>query len=150
MAIAQAVREGASTPSRSLLVPPSRRALDNTLDTGALIALERKGVRVISLLERARARGQRITVPASIIVEWWRGQRGPAARLVEPFTIEPLSASLAYIAGRALADVGGGPSPTDAVVMASAAQRGDLVLTSDVDDLSRLGAAFPAVRLLGV
>ena len=36
----------------------------------------------------------------------------------------------------------------DAVVVASAAQRGDLVLTSDVDDLGMIrDAMFPAVRL---
>jgi len=34
--------------------------------------------------------------------------------------------------------------------MASAARRGDVVLTSDFDDLERLRQRFPAVRVLGV
>jgi hypothetical protein len=38
----------------------------------------------------------------------------------------------------------------DAIVMASAASRGDVVYTSDVDDLERLRAYFPAVRVLAV
>ena len=40
------------------------------------------------------------------------------------------------------------PSNPDAVVMASAASRGDRVLTSDFDDLERLRSYFPGVRLL--
>ena len=40
------------------------------------------------------------------------------------------------------------PSATDAVVMASAALRGDLVYTSDMSDLERLRPVFPSVRLL--
>jgi hypothetical protein len=43
-----------------------------------------------------------------------------------------------------------GPSLVDAVVMASAAARGDLVLTGDLGDLEKLGRAFPGVRLLRV
>ena len=38
----------------------------------------------------------------------------------------------------------------DAIVMASAASRGDLVYTSDVADLERLRAYFPTVRVLAV
>jgi hypothetical protein len=38
----------------------------------------------------------------------------------------------------------------DAIVMASAASRGDRVLTSDFDELDRLRSHFPAVRLLQV
>jgi hypothetical protein len=33
-------------------------------------------------------------------------------------------------------------------VMASAARRGDVVYTSDIDDLQRLSAYFPSVRVL--
>lgn len=36
------------------------------------------------------------------------------------------------------------------IVMASAALRGDVVYTSDMDDLSLLQRHFPAVRLLAV
>jgi hypothetical protein len=38
----------------------------------------------------------------------------------------------------------------DAIVMASAATRGDIVYTSDVDDLERLRVFFPTVKVLSV
>jgi predicted nucleic acid-binding protein len=120
------------------------------LDTGALIGLERGARRIIKVVKTVSARGGTITVPTVVAAEWWRGQRGPAARLLWAFDVEPLSLQLARIAGEALAAIGSGPSVVDAVVMASAAQRGDIVLTSDVADLSRLSAVFPEVRLLGV
>ena len=52
-------------------------------------------------------------------------------------------------AGEAIAAV---PSATavDAIVMASAAQRGDVVYTSDFEDLERLRQRFPSVRVLRV
>ncbi len=49
--------------------------------------------------------------------------------------------------GEALAAVPGAPT-IDAIVMASAARRGDLVYTSDVADLERLRKYFPSVRRL--
>lgn len=121
-----------------------------TLDTGALIALERGNRRALAAVENARQRGRAITVPSAVVVEWWRGQRGPAARLLEAFVVEPLSRELAMVAGEALGRVGGGPSVVDAIVVASAAQRGDFVLTTDLEDLERLRVEFPTVRVLRV
>ena len=43
-----------------------------------------------------------------------------------------------------------GAGVVDAIVMASAAQRGDAVLTSDSADLIRLRGYFPAVRVVAV
>ena len=60
--------------------------------------------------------------------------------------VEPLTVALAKLAGEAMAAVKGASS-VDAIVMASAAQRGDAVYTSDVGDLMRLGAFFPSVRV---
>jgi hypothetical protein len=51
------------------------------------------------------------------------------------------------LAGEAVARVAGATA-IDAIVMASAAARGDTVFTSDVDDLERLRAFFPNVRVL--
>jgi hypothetical protein len=54
---------------------------------------------------------------------------------------------LAKLTGQVLAAVPGATF-VDAVVVASAAQRGDLVLTSDVADLGAIrDAMFPSVRL---
>jgi predicted nucleic acid-binding protein len=122
-----------------------------TLDTGALIALERRDRRCVALIDSALHRDLPVTVPAVVVVEWWRRPRGPAARLLEAFDVEPLTEPLAKRAGEALARApSGGPSLADAVVMASAAARGDLVLTADLGDLEELGRAFPGVRLLRV
>ena len=38
----------------------------------------------------------------------------------------------------------------DAIVMASAAQRGDVVYTADVSDLAKLAGYFRAVRVLSI
>lgn len=121
-----------------------------TLDTGALIALERRSRHMRAVWSRALDAGTPITVPSAVVVEWWRGQRGPAARLLDAVEVEPLTSELAHIAGEALAASGSGPSAVDAVVMASAAQRGDLVYTADLEDLDRLRQHFPGVRLLRV
>lgn len=120
-----------------------------TLDAGALIAIERGDRRVASLVRVALDRRAPVTVPAPVVVEWWRGQRGPIARLLDAFDVEPLGERLARVAGEALARVRGA-SAIDAVVMASAAARGDAVITADLADLERLRAVFPGVRLLGV
>jgi predicted nucleic acid-binding protein len=64
-------------------------------------------------------------------------------------TVEPLDFELARAAGQALANTPGA-SVADAIVMASAAKRGDIVYTSDLDDLSRLQQFFRGVRVLTV
>ena len=118
-----------------------------TFDTGALIAIERRDRRMLAFLTDALARGSRITVPTCVIAEWWRGQRGPVARIIDAVVVEPLSLALSRTVGETLAAVRGA-TLVDAVVVASAAQRGDLVLTSDLDDLARIrDVVFPSVRL---
>ena len=118
-----------------------------TLDTGALIAIERRDRRVLAFMTIAHATGARITVPSAVVGEWWRGQRGPAARILDAVTIEVLTGALAKLAGEAIAMVSGA-TLVDAIVVASAAQRGDLVVTSDVVDLGRIrDAAFRSVRI---
>lgn len=91
----------------------------------------------------------RITVPAAVITEWWRGRSDIRERILAAVRCEPLSDGLAKIAGVALAAVKGATA-IDAIVMASAAQRGDVVYTADVSDLEKLAAHFRAVRVLGI
>jgi predicted nucleic acid-binding protein len=119
-----------------------------TFDTGALIALERgeKRMRTVSLA--ARASGAIVTVAAPVLIEWWRN--GPRQRAVlDAVTVERTTERLAKLAGEAIAAVPGA-TPIDALVMASAAQRGDVVYTSDFGDLERLCSHFPSVRVLSV
>ena len=120
-----------------------------TLDTGALIALER-GKSIMSVrLKRAVAKGIRVTVPAVVLIEWWREGFGRRYQdLLAPMRVEPTTERIAKVAGAALTQLHG-VSVVDAAVMASAALRGDIVWTSDLEDLSRLQVHFPAVRLFG-
>lgn len=116
-----------------------------TLDTGALIALERGNKRMRALLLAADQDDVPVTVPALVLVEWWRSGTGRQRTILEAVDVEPLSEQLAKLAGEALA-VLSSATVVDAVVMASAAQRGDVVYTSDFDDLDRLHTHFRAVH----
>ncbi len=120
-----------------------------TLDTGALIALERRRPRMRGIVERAVAMDQRLTVPADVVGEWWRGRADLRDAILASVDVEPLTEGLAKRAGEALASVRGA-TLVDAIVMASAASRGDVVYTSDTEDLERLRRHFPAVRVLAV
>ena len=120
-----------------------------TFDTGMLIALERKRRRAEEFLLRAREQRIVPVVPADAVVEWWRGRSDRREAILAMVNVEALSEKLARLAGEALAAVPGATA-IDAVVMASAALRGGVVLTSDPRDLERLRSYFPAVRVLAV
>jgi predicted nucleic acid-binding protein len=127
-----------------------------TLDTGALIAIERRKRRGRLLLDLARQRIARLLVPIPVVVEWWRARTDVRERILEAVSIEPLSLSVARSAGEALAKVtktnsSDGSLAIDAIVMAFAASHGGIVYTADFEDLETLRVAcFPAVRVLGV
>jgi predicted nucleic acid-binding protein len=117
-----------------------------TFDTGALIALSRGDKRMRSVLVAAQERRAVITVPAVVVAEWWRAESKRSRLILSRISVELVSERLAMIAGEALAAVPGATA-IDAIVMASAAQRGDAVFTSDIEDLDRLRRHFPEVRL---
>jgi len=119
-----------------------RRGL--TLDTGALIALEADRLAMRKVYFAALAQGVRITVPAVVVAEWWRAGRREKerARLLRSVHVEALERHVAMTAGIALGLVSKSTT-VDALVMASAALRGDTVYTSDVGDLERLRAGVP-------
>lgn len=114
-----------------------------TFDTGVLIALERRDVGMLVKLRVLHQAGVPITIPANAVVEWWRKGHGQASILALG-TVEPLKESIAKAAGEALAKVAGATA-IDATVMASAAQRGDRLFTSDPKDMQRLHGYFRAV-----
>ncbi len=120
-----------------------------TFDTGALIALERKKRRAVEIFQNVLRHGEDVTVPVAVVVEWWRGRTDVRVGILESVVVEGLTPTLAKSAGEALAIVKSATA-IDAIVMASAALRGDIVLTSDVGDLEKLRAVFPGVRVLGV
>lgn len=116
-----------------------------TYDSGALIALERgearmRAHRVVALRERVR-----IVVPTVVVGEWWRGRSDVREAILESVVLEQLTPEIARRAGEALAQVRDA-TLVDAIVMASAASRGDVVYTSDPRDLTRLHEHFRAVR----
>jgi predicted nucleic acid-binding protein len=118
-----------------------------TLDTGALIAMERADKRMRTLLIAASEDRLLITVPAVVVTEWWRGRNRRRLAILETVDVEPTSAAIARSAGEAIAALPGA-TVVDAIVMASAARRGDVVFTSDIQDLERLRQHFPSVRVL--
>jgi predicted nucleic acid-binding protein len=118
-----------------------------TLDTGALIKLESRDRLMRARIERAITEGLTVTVPAVVLIEWWRGNPGQRA-VVERLSVEATSARLAELAGEAIATMGATATPIDTAVMASAAQRGDMVYTTDVNDLQQLQACFKSVRVM--
>ena len=121
-----------------------------TFDSGALIAIERRKKPFLMRLKRMQEVGTRITVPAVVITEWWRGGTDRSWRdYVGGYVIEASDSRVTRLAGEAMAAV---PNATaiDAIVMASAALRGDIVYTSDFDDLMRLQAYFRGVRVFRV
>ncbi len=120
-----------------------------TVHTGFLVALERSRQRAVDAVAQATARRARLTLPVAVLAEWWRGG-SRQARYLLAFKIEPMSERVAKSAGEAIAVVPGA-TVVDSIVMASAAQRDDVVYTSDFDDLSRLRERhFRGVRVLGV
>jgi predicted nucleic acid-binding protein len=120
-----------------------------TLDTGALIGLERRTERMKAVIAGIAARQLPVTIPSVVVAEWYREQRDAKRILALAKLVEPVTGILAEVAGKALRATGGS-NTIDAIVMASAAQRGDVVYTSDVDDLLGFADVFPGVRVFGV
>jgi predicted nucleic acid-binding protein len=121
-----------------------------TFDTGALIALERRHAHIRKVMVAALQSRLPITVPAVVLAEWWRGTNQLRELIRSSVDIEPMDERLAESAGEALAAVKKSTA-IDAIVMASAARRGDIVYTGDYEDLERLRSHFAAVpRILRV
>lgn len=128
-------------------IEQARRATRGvTFDTGMLIALERRKASALAFLRACRLSRARITIPAAVVTEWWRGEH-PA--LLEIGSLEPLSIELARRAGLLLAETRRA-NAVDAIVVASAAQRGDLVVTGDAGDLTELARHVERVEVVHV
>lgn len=129
--------------------PGAQVSVGLTFDTGALLALESRRQRISHVYRTAVNDGLIVTVPAAVLAEWWRGRTDARELIAGGVRIEPLDGELARAAGEAIALVRNA-TVVDAIVMASAARRGDVVYTSDYDDLERLRRCFPEVRVLSV
>lgn len=120
-----------------------------TYDTGMLIAIDRRKPRAMAVHEWLHEERIPVSVPWVVVAEFWRGRTDRRDALLRSVDIESPSLALAQTAGLALGAVKGS-TLADAIVMASAALRGNVVYTSDLDDLGRLQRHFPNVRLLAV
>lgn len=120
-------------------------------DTGALIGAGRGDERpldYIALVERGHAE---IITPIVCVIEWWRGRNDIREKLLRSVAVQPLSLPAAKAAGAALGAFKGrvdAKLSIDAAVMAFAALLDAPVVTSDLDDMTKLRATFPGVRLL--
>ena len=117
-----------------------------TYDTGALVAAERNDRALWALHRRSLERGIRPVVPAGVLGQGWRG--GPQAelsRLLKGCRVEDLDEVRGRAAGQALAR-SGTSDVIDASVALGAIARGDLVVTSDPNDLAHIADAL-IVRL---
>lgn len=123
-----------------------------TLDSGALIALEKNKRRVVVLIKAAIVKRMSVTIPTVAIAEAWRGASylPPLLRdLYDHADRDAVDDELAKRAGEALASTRRADA-IDALVMTSASRRGDRVLTSDPDDLGQFADHFPEVRVLSI
>jgi predicted nucleic acid-binding protein len=118
-----------------------------TLDTGALIALERRDQFVGALIDRVGAMPDAIlNVPAGVLAQAVRDPRRQARlmRLCKsPQTrVVPLDRRTALVAGMLLGSRGAG-DVVDASVVVCARRYGQPVVTSDPEDLRRLDPDLP-------
>ena len=117
------------------------------LDTGALIALERRKQRMLEVWASARMAQMPILVPGAVVAEWWRGRTERREAILAGISIVPVDERLGKAAGEALAAIRTA-TIVDAIVMALAALRDAIVYTSDVDDLEDLRSFYPGIRVL--
>jgi predicted nucleic acid-binding protein len=143
---------GAGAQARREEVEAKDRGVNSqgvTFDTGMLVALERRKQSAWQIYRRVHERSAPITVPAAVLGEWWRGRTDLRNAIRLSVRVEPLTDVIACLAGEALAKVKGATA-IDAFVMASAALRGDVVYSDDLEDLERLRTFFPGVRVYGI
>jgi hypothetical protein len=111
-----------------------------TLDAGALIAAEKRSARFWVIWQERQKRGLRVTLPAVVLAQAWRGNSPLIARVQQACRMESFHILQARRVGELLAksrtsDV------IDAIVVLGALDRGDRIVTSDPDDIRRLLAA---------
>jgi predicted nucleic acid-binding protein len=146
-------RRGAKVLKTQLLATRARAAAGVTLDTGAVIQFEKGRRDVIALIEAAVESERPVRIPTAVVAEFWRGQHTkPVKALIEAASID-VTRRCAQRAGEALSGFRkrtAAPSVVDAIVAASAFDHGDVVVTSDPDDLRALSETLGELTILRV
>jgi predicted nucleic acid-binding protein len=121
------------------------------LDTGALIAAERRKQRVSRFFQLARIGRARLVIPLPVVAEWWRSRTDARDEILACARVVA-SVEVAKAAGVALARARrvDGKLTVDAMVLATAAILDAIVVTSDPEDLAELSSHFPGVAVLSV
>ena len=123
-----------------------------SFDSGVLIALDRGDEAAWAWLRRAVERRQPPIVSAAAVAEAWRDGRTQArlARALRACDVHDVTDGLARTAGEALAEVNEAAT-VDALIAASAATEGALLLTGDQHDMRALAEGhFGALRIAGL
>jgi hypothetical protein len=112
-----------------------------TYDTGALVAADRGERRQWARHRALLSRRVVPTVPAPVLAQAWRGgsRQAQLARLITGCRIEALDDTRARATG-ALAACAGVTDIVDACVVEGALRRHDLIISSDLGDLTAIAA----------
>jgi hypothetical protein len=113
-----------------------------TYDTGALVAADRGERRTWARHRQLLELREVPTVPAPVLAQGWRGGARQAllSRLLAGCQVEALNEPTARAVGT-LAARAGTPDVVDATVVEGAMRRGDIVISSDPEDLRAIAAA---------
>jgi predicted nucleic acid-binding protein len=118
-------------------------------DTGALVSAERGKERAVRFLKLVRLGRARIAVPLPVVAEWWRGRTDAREEILTATqivgTVEIMKAAGIALARTRNADA---KVTVDAIVMATAALLGAVVVTGDANDFERLSRHFSGVPIL--
>jgi hypothetical protein len=121
-----------------------------TLDTGALLALDqpRKANLMQARLDELWRRGGTLCIPAGAVAQAWRSpQQVRLARLIKSSHVDIAVMNLEVARGiGALCAATGHHDVIDVHVVLCARERGHAVVTSDLDDLSRVDPSLVLIR----
>ena len=121
-----------------------------TYDAGALLAAEARRLDLLTLHNDALERDVEPVVPACVLAQVWRGGPQPMlSRLLQGCVVEPFMEQEARAVGR-VCGISGSSDIADVAVVVGAAARGDVVVTSDPRDLTRIADALGEKLVLRV
>jgi hypothetical protein len=120
------------------------------LDAGALIALERRDRRMVTIADELAMNRLTAHLPAGVLAQVWRGspRQQPLARLVRhgAVRVEPLSEEVALRVGRLLAAAGTSDVVDGHVALLARGLRAT-VITSDPEDLHKLDPELELITI---